>query len=246
MRCTGSIQPMARASSRKRSFRASTSPASLPGGRGQHAEGAIRNGAAYGRPFAFQADPLFGQAHSRISRHAVDAVVVDGRSGRRSPGLQSAGHQPEGHIAAAAQYRDELSGAHAPAALRHERQRESVRIGQRVPDQSVSGTTQSPLRGPGLLAGLRTRPARQRQTEAAWGPLVLAIDTTHEFGSLALLRGTETVDEVLLHAPTGFAHVLYPQLSRLLDRNGIALGSIDCFAAASGPGSFTGVRVGLA
>jgi tRNA threonylcarbamoyladenosine biosynthesis protein TsaB len=74
----------------------------------------------------------------------------------------------------------------------------------------------------------------------------LAIDTTHEFGSLALLRGTETVDEVLLHAPTGFAHVLYPQLSRLLDRNGIALGSIDCFAAASGPGSFTGVRVGLA
>lgn len=115
-----------------------------------------------------------------------------------------------------------------------------------MPDQSVSGTTQSPLRGPGLLTGLRTRPARQRQTEAASGPLVLAIDTTHEFGSLALLRGTETVDEVLLHAPTGFAHVLYPQLSRLLDRNGIALGSIDCFAAASGPGSFTGVRVGLA
>jgi tRNA threonylcarbamoyladenosine biosynthesis protein TsaB len=93
---------------------------------------------------------------------------------------------------------------------------------------------------------LRTRPARQRETEAAIEPLVLAIDTTHEFGSLALLRGTETVDEVLLHAPTGFAHVLYPQLSRLLERHGIALQSIDCFGAASGPGSFTGVRVGLA
>jgi tRNA threonylcarbamoyladenosine biosynthesis protein TsaB len=100
-----------------------------------------------------------------------------------------------------------------------------------VPDQSVGATT---------------RPARQRLTEAAPGPLVLAIDTTHEFGSLALARGTETLEEVLLHAPTGFAHVLYSQLSRLLERHGIALGSIDCFAAASGPGSFTGVRVGLA
>src|SRR6185369_16319488 len=47
-------------------------------------------------------------------------------------------------------------------------------------------------------------------------------------------------------APTGFAHVLYPHLSRLLEQNGVTLTSIDCFAAASGPGSFTGVRVGLA
>jgi tRNA threonylcarbamoyladenosine biosynthesis protein TsaB len=104
----------------------------------------------------------------------------------------------------------------------------------------------APLAGTGLLTRPRTRTVRQKQVESASGPLVLAIDTTHEFGSLALVRGTETVEEVLLHAPTGFAHVLYPQLSRLLDRHGIALGSIDCFAAAAGPGSFTGVRVGLA
>ena len=43
-------------------------------------------------------------------------------------------------------------------------------------------------------------------------PLLLAVDTTHEYGSLALLRGAETVEEVLLHAPAGFAHVLYPHL----------------------------------
>jgi tRNA threonylcarbamoyladenosine biosynthesis protein TsaB len=103
-----------------------------------------------------------------------------------------------------------------------------------VPSQSVSERH-----------GLRTRTSR-RQAEPSGGSLLLAIDTTHEFGSLALLRGSETVEEVLLHAPTGFAHVLYPKLSQLLDRHAVSIGSIDCFAAASGPGSFTGVRVGLA
>ena len=76
--------------------------------------------------------------------------------------------------------------------------------------------------------------------------LILAVDTTHEYGSLALLRGHELLEEVLLQAPTGFAHVLYPHLAGLLDRHGLKAPAVDCFAAASGPGSFTGVRVGLA
>jgi tRNA threonylcarbamoyladenosine biosynthesis protein TsaB len=72
-------------------------------------------------------------------------------------------------------------------------------------------------------------------------PLILALDTTHEYGSIAVGG-----DELLLHAPTGFAHVLYPRIEEMLRRNGAALSDIACFAAASGPGSFTGVRVGLA
>ena len=51
---------------------------------------------------------------------------------------------------------------------------------------------------------------------------------------------------MLLHAPTGFAHVLYRHLGELLGRHGLKAEAIGCFAAASGPGSFTGVRVGLA
>ena len=76
--------------------------------------------------------------------------------------------------------------------------------------------------------------------------LILAVDTTHEFGSLALLEGTEVVEEVLLHAPEGFGQVLFGRLAELLDRRGRAIQEMDCFAAASGPGSFTGVRIGLA
>lgn len=77
-------------------------------------------------------------------------------------------------------------------------------------------------------------------------PLLLALDTTHEYGSVALLRGSEVQEEVLLHAPDGFAQVIYGHLRELLRRHGSELREIDCFASASGPGSFTGVRVGLA
>jgi tRNA threonylcarbamoyladenosine biosynthesis protein TsaB len=77
-------------------------------------------------------------------------------------------------------------------------------------------------------------------------PLILALDTTHEFGSLALLEGRKVVEETLLHSPDGFGHVLFGHLGRLLDRNGRRVDQIECFAAAAGPGSFTGVRVGLA
>jgi tRNA threonylcarbamoyladenosine biosynthesis protein TsaB len=77
-------------------------------------------------------------------------------------------------------------------------------------------------------------------------PLVLAVDTTGELGSLALARGGEILEETEIHEPTGFAHVLYGHLAALLERHGVRPQAIDCFAAASGPGSFTGVRVGLA
>jgi len=75
---------------------------------------------------------------------------------------------------------------------------------------------------------------------------ILALDTTHEFGSIALLDGRKLIEEVLLHSPEGFGHVLFEHLGRVLDRHSRRVTDVECFAAASGPGSFTGVRVGLA
>lgn len=76
--------------------------------------------------------------------------------------------------------------------------------------------------------------------------LILAVDTTHEFGSLALLRGACVLEEVLLHAPEGFSQILFARLDQLLRRHSVKITDMDCFAATSGPGSFTGVRIGLA
>jgi len=76
--------------------------------------------------------------------------------------------------------------------------------------------------------------------------LTLALDTTAEFGSMALLRDEVVVTETLLHAPDGFSGMLFERLDALLTREGLVPDDIDVFAAASGPGSFTGVRIGLA
>lgn len=74
---------------------------------------------------------------------------------------------------------------------------------------------------------------------------VLAVDTTTEFGSIALLEDERVLEEIPLHSPDGFAHIIFVHIERLLAYHRIALDQIDAFASASGPGSFTGVRLGL-
>ena len=74
---------------------------------------------------------------------------------------------------------------------------------------------------------------------------ILAIDTTGETGSIALLQGDAVIEEVALESPDGFAHVLFSSIEALLARHALTVHDIDLFASASGPGSFTGVRVGL-
>jgi tRNA threonylcarbamoyladenosine biosynthesis protein TsaB len=74
--------------------------------------------------------------------------------------------------------------------------------------------------------------------------VILALDTTCEYGSIALARG-ETIECEEIHAPEGFGHIIFQRVLALLERCGARLADIECYAAASGPGSFTGVRIGL-
>ncbi len=75
--------------------------------------------------------------------------------------------------------------------------------------------------------------------------ILLALDTTSEHGSVAVRSSGQTVAEVAIHSPDGFAHVIFQGIEQVLSKAAVDLASVDCFAAASGPGSFTGVRVGL-
>jgi tRNA threonylcarbamoyladenosine biosynthesis protein TsaB len=75
--------------------------------------------------------------------------------------------------------------------------------------------------------------------------LVLAIDTTTEFGSLALAGRDGVMEEVALEAVDGYGHIVFGHIDALLARHGVQLTDITLFAAAAGPGTFTGIRVGL-
>jgi len=77
-------------------------------------------------------------------------------------------------------------------------------------------------------------------------PLILAVDTSTELGSVALRRAHETLADVHLQATDGFGHIIFGAIEQALAQARSKLNEVDCFAAASGPGSFTGVRVALA
>ena len=82
--------------------------------------------------------------------------------------------------------------------------------------------------------------------------LLLSVDTSGKQGSIALaIAGATDGDdfEVIEIAPLvggTFSAQLIPQIVELLSRNGFTKSDIGALAAASGPGSFTGLRIGLA
>lgn len=79
--------------------------------------------------------------------------------------------------------------------------------------------------------------------------LLIAIDTSGRKGSVALCRGDdhgfETLQLSTLEGGTYSARLM-PVIAELLQQNGCAKDDLDGFAVVSGPGSFTGLRVGLA
>jgi tRNA threonylcarbamoyladenosine biosynthesis protein TsaB len=75
--------------------------------------------------------------------------------------------------------------------------------------------------------------------------LILALDTCDSRGSVALLRDDSVLQLNVHDSPEDYSSWLLPVIQRILNAQGTELSDIETFAAASGPGSFTGVRVGL-
>ena len=75
---------------------------------------------------------------------------------------------------------------------------------------------------------------------------VLAIDTTSPQGSVALVDEEELLAEVRIRSGTaGHSTTVVPAIEFVLRTVGLELTAVDGFGVAVGPGSFTGIRVGI-
>jgi tRNA threonylcarbamoyladenosine biosynthesis protein TsaB len=75
---------------------------------------------------------------------------------------------------------------------------------------------------------------------------VLALDTTTRAGSVAVLDDGEVLVETAGDGSRSHAERLPAEVLRALAAAGLTTADIDLFAVASGPGSFTGLRIGIA
>ncbi len=76
--------------------------------------------------------------------------------------------------------------------------------------------------------------------------LTLAIDTATKVCTVALCRERELLAEYTINMGMTHSEGLLPQLEQLLARTGVEKKDIGLLAVSMGPGSFTGLRIGLA
>jgi tRNA threonylcarbamoyladenosine biosynthesis protein TsaB len=77
-------------------------------------------------------------------------------------------------------------------------------------------------------------------------PLLLSVDTTSRRGGVCLLRGEALVAEINIDIGLSFSENLLNMIDFLLRIALVGLPDLDALAVTTGPGSFTGLRVGVA
>lgn len=76
--------------------------------------------------------------------------------------------------------------------------------------------------------------------------LILSVDTATPGGGVCLLQGRRVLASIAGDSSLSHSSTLLRDIEALLKSTGITLSQIEIFAAAMGPGSFTGIRIGLA
>ncbi len=75
---------------------------------------------------------------------------------------------------------------------------------------------------------------------------ILAIDTSSKICSVAILENEETIEEINLDNGRTHSENLMPMIAEILAKNNLKLENIDLISCSIGPGSFTGIRIGVA
>lgn len=76
--------------------------------------------------------------------------------------------------------------------------------------------------------------------------MILSIDTATEFAGLALINKDSLWAEEIWHAGRNHTTELAPRISRMLKKAGLTAADLDGIVVSIGPGSYTGVRIGVA
>lgn len=76
--------------------------------------------------------------------------------------------------------------------------------------------------------------------------IVLAIESSAVVASVALQSDDRLLAELTLNRGNTHSENLLPMVETLLTRTGLSVDDVDLFAVSAGPGSFTGVRIGVA
>ena len=77
-------------------------------------------------------------------------------------------------------------------------------------------------------------------------PVILSVDTATMGGSVSLARGTKLLATRVGDPAVSHSNSLLKDINESMSEAQVSFGDIDLLAAASGPGSFTGLRIGLA
>ena len=75
---------------------------------------------------------------------------------------------------------------------------------------------------------------------------ILSLDTTAEVCSAAICDGERLIAEMTVNTGNTHSQTLLPVVEQIMKISETAIDDIDCFACSTGPGSFTGVRIGVA
>ena len=74
---------------------------------------------------------------------------------------------------------------------------------------------------------------------------IVAVDTSGPAASCAVMKDGQITHAVFLNQGLTHSETIMPALDEAMRASGLACADVDCFAAVAGPGSFTGVRIGV-